>query len=41
MKKFDDGNTYEIELPNDMDISPMFNVSNLYKYHDLDDEVIV
>ena len=41
LKKFDSGNTYEIELPDDMDIFPIFNVANLYKYHELDDEVIV
>ena len=41
LKKFDNGNAYEVELPDDMDISPIFNCSNLYKYHELDDEVIV
>ena len=40
-KKFNNGNTYEIELPNDMDMSPIFNTSNLYKYHDSNDEVVV
>jgi hypothetical protein len=31
MSKFD-ANTYEIELPDDVGISPIFNVSNLYPY---------
>ena len=34
LKKFDSGNGYEVELPNDMDISPIFNVTDLYKYHE-------
>ena len=39
LRRFDNGNAYEVEFPNDMDISPMFNVSNLYEYHESDDEV--
>jgi hypothetical protein len=31
LKKFD-ANAYEIELPNGVGISPIFNVSNLYPY---------
>ena len=31
LKKFDSGNTYEVELTNDMDISPIFNIFDLYK----------
>ena len=31
LKKFDNGNAYEVELPDDMDISPIFNIDNLYK----------
>ena len=41
LKKFDSCNAYEVELPNDMDISHIFNVTNLYKYHELDDEVFL
>ena len=40
LKKFDSGNAYEVELPNDMDIFPIFNVANLYKYHESNDEVV-
>ena len=40
-KKFDSGNAYEVELLDDMDISPIFNDAYLYKYHELDDEVFV
>ena len=29
LKKFDIGNTYEIELPDDMDISPILNFADL------------
>ena len=32
MKKIND-NTYEVYLPDDLDISPIFNVSNLYAFH--------
>ena len=31
LKKFDSGNTYEVELLDDMDISPIFNITNLYE----------
>ena len=31
MRKFDE-NAYEIELPDDVGISPIFNVSDLYHY---------
>ena len=41
LKKLDSGSAYEVELLDDMGISPIFNVANLYKNHDLDDEVDV
>jgi hypothetical protein len=31
LRKFDE-NSYEIELPNDVGISPIFNISDLYPY---------
>ena len=41
LRKFDSGNVYEFELPNDMDMSPIFNISYLYKYHESNDEFFV
>ena len=41
LKKFDSGNAYEVELPDDMDISPIFNIADLYKYHESENEVVV
>ena len=41
LKKFDSGNAYEVELPDDMDISPIFNIAYLYKSHEFEDEVVV
>ena len=41
LKKFDSGNSYDIELPDDMDISPIFNIVDLYKHHELEDEVVI
>jgi hypothetical protein len=37
LRKFD-ANTYEIELPDDVGISPIFNVSDLYPYRKDDTE---
>ena len=41
LKKFDSGNAYKVELPHDMDISPIFNIADLYMYHESQDEVFV
>jgi len=35
-KKIND-NAYEVILPDDLDISPVFNISNLYAFHGEDD----
>ena len=40
LKKFDSGNAYEIELLGEMDIFSIFNVADLYKYYESDDEVV-
>ncbi|XP_059078231.1 uncharacterized protein LOC131876771 [Cryptomeria japonica] len=34
LKKHDSGNTYEVELSDGINISPMFNIANLTKYHE-------
>ena len=31
LKKFDSGNAYEIELPDDMNISPILNIVYLFR----------
>ena len=41
LRKFDSGNAYKVELHDGMDISPILNVVELYKYHESDDEVII
>ena len=38
LKKFDNGNSYEVELLDDVDISPIFNISYFYEYREMDDE---
>ena len=38
LRKFESGNAYEVELPNDMDISPIFNVANLHEYYESKDD---
>ena len=34
LKKHESGNSYEVELPNGIHISPIFNIVNLIEYHD-------
>ena len=41
LKMFDSGNAYDVELPDDMDISPIFNIVDLYKYHESEDEIAI
>ena len=43
LRKFDSGNAYEVELPDGMDISRIFNVVDLHEYYEFegDDEVVV
>lgn len=35
LRKFDCENGFKIELPKDMDISPIFNISDIFEYHEL------
>ena len=41
LKKHDSGNAYEIELPSELNISPVFNISDLTEYHEggVEDEI--
>ena len=34
LRKHDSGNAYEVELPDGIHISPIFNIVDLTKYHD-------
>ena len=34
LKKHDSGNAYEVELPDGIHISPIFNIVDLTQYHD-------
>lgn len=39
LKKHDSGNAFEVELIEDMDISPIFNILDIFEYHELDEEI--
>ena len=41
LRNFDSGNAYEVELPDDMDISSIFNVPNLHEYYESEDDEFV
>ena len=43
LKKHDSGNAYEVELPEGIHISTIFNIANLTKYHDdgVDEELML
>lgn len=41
LRKFDNGNAYEVELPDDMDISPIFNIANLYEFHEPEEDMTI
>ena len=34
VKRHDSGNAYEVELPADLNISPVFNISDLTEYYE-------
>ena len=34
MKRHDSGNTYEVHLPTKLNISPVFNISDLTEYYE-------
>src|SRR5271156_275823 len=41
LKKHDSGNSYEVELPTELNISLVFNISDLIEYHEggVEDEI--
>ena len=41
LRNFDSGNAYEVELLDDMDISPIFNVSYFHGYYEFEDDEVV
>lgn len=43
LKKHDSGNAYEVELPYEVNISPVFNISDLIEYHEggIEDALVI
>ena len=41
LSKFNSGNAYEVELPNDMDMSPIYNVVDIHEYYEYENEKFV
>lgn len=37
--KFESGNAFEVELLEDMDISLIFNIANIFEYFELDEKL--
>lgn len=39
LKKFDSGNAYEVELLEDMDISPIVNIIDIFNYFESNEKI--
>ena len=40
LRNFYSGNAYEVKQPDDMDISPIFNVADLHEYYESEDDEV-
>ena len=39
LRKFDSENAFEVELPEHMDSSPIFNIADIFQYSEADEEL--